>query len=96
MYDLLCRNRVEDYSRWRQVFDSHAEAHREAGLQLIHLWRELEDPANIFFVFRVSSVDRARAFIRDPAAAETGAAAGVLDGEYYFLERGEVHGDSQG
>jgi len=87
MYELLCRNRVEDYARWRKVFDTNAPAAREAGLQLTDLWRDMEDPNNIFFLFRVSSVDRARTFIEDPAEAEVGAAAGVLDGEYHFLEK---------
>jgi hypothetical protein len=91
MYELLCRNRVEDYTRWRKVFDTHAPAAREAGLQLIDLWRDMEDPNNIFFLFLVSSVDKARAFMQDPTAEEAGAAAGVLDGEYHFVERGETY-----
>ncbi len=91
MYELLCRNRVEDYARWRKLFDTNAPAAREAGLQLTDLWRGMEDPNNIFFLFRVSSVDRARTFIEDPAEAEVGAAAGVLDGEYHFLEKGTTY-----
>jgi hypothetical protein len=90
MYELLCRNRVEDYTRWRKVFDSNAPAAREAGLQLTDLWRDIEDPNNIFFLFRVSSVDKARAFMQDPTAAESGVTAGVLDGEYHFVERGNA------
>jgi hypothetical protein len=96
MLELLCRNRVEDYQRWWGVFESHASAHREAGLELADLWRDLEDPNNVFFLFRVGSLEKTRAFIRDPSAADAGAAEGVLDGEYYFLERGELRGDSQG
>jgi hypothetical protein len=91
MYELLCRNRVEDYRRWWKVFESHASAHRQAGLQLTYLWRDVEDPNNIFFLFQVSSLDKARAFIQDPAGAEAGAAAGVLDGEYHFLEKGKTY-----
>jgi hypothetical protein len=91
MYELLCRNRVEDYPRWREVFESHATAHREAGLQLTDVWRDAEHPNDVFFLFRVSSMERARAFIQDPSAADAGAAAGVLDGEYHFLERGELY-----
>ena len=57
MYELLCRNRVEDYARWRKLFDTNAPAAREAGLQLTDLWRDMEDPNNIFFVFEVSSAE---------------------------------------
>lgn len=91
MYELLCRNRVEDYERWKKVFDSHAAAHPEASLELTDLWRDVEDPNNVFFLFRVSDVDAARAFLEDPAQAEVGAAAGVIDGEYHFVERGELY-----
>jgi hypothetical protein len=83
---LLCRNRVADFSRWHAVLASHQAAHRDAGLRLLHLWRCAEDPNNAFFLFEVASVDKARAFIDDPAAAEAAQASGVIDGEYHFME----------
>jgi hypothetical protein len=39
-------------------------------------------------VFEVESLDKARAFINDPAAAEAEKTSGVLDREYHFLESG--------
>jgi hypothetical protein len=86
MIVMLCRNRVVDYSKWENVFVSHAEAHREAGLHLKELWQDMENPDTVYFVFEVDSLDKARAFINTPAAAEAGKASGVLDGEYHFLE----------
>ena len=86
MTNLLCRNRVSDFSEWRAVFTSHAQAHRDAGLQLRALWRAVGDPDNIFFIFEVTDANLARAFISNPAAAEAAATSGVLEGEYHFLE----------
>ena len=83
---MLCRNGLVDFARWKRVFDSHAEAHRAAGLNLLHLWRSLDDPNNAFFLFEVKSIEKARAFIRAPEAAEAGRASGVIDGEMHFLE----------
>jgi hypothetical protein len=83
---MLCKNRVADFSKWKAVFVSHAQAHRAAGLRLRDLWRELEDPNNVFFVFEVANLDKARAFISDPAAAEAGKTSGVQEGEFHFLE----------
>jgi hypothetical protein len=83
---MLCRNHVADFSRWKRVFDSHAAAHRDAGLHLRNFWRGVEDPNQVFFLFEVTDSEKARAFISDPAAAEAGKASGVLDGEYHFLE----------
>jgi len=83
---LLCRNRVADFSRWRAVFASHEAAHRSAGLQLVNLWRGVEEPNDVFFLFEVAGMDKARAFIGNPEAAKTGQASGVIDGEYHFVE----------
>jgi hypothetical protein len=89
---MLCRNRVTDFTKWKDAFDSHAPAHREAGLRLANLWRSVEEPDNVFFMFEVADLERARAFIGDPAAAEAGKAAGVIDGEYHFLESDPARG----
>lgn len=83
---MLCRNRLTDFGRWKRVFDSHAEAHRKAGLNPLHLWRSVDDPSNAFFLFEVNSMAKARAFISAPEAAEAGRVSGVIDGEMHFLE----------
>jgi hypothetical protein len=82
---LLCRNRVTDFRRWRRVFDSHAGAHRAAGLLLTGLWRGAEKPGDVFFLFTVSDMRKARAFISAPGAAEAGKRSGVVEGEYHFI-----------
>lgn len=86
MVVMLCRNRVADFEKWKSVFDSNAPAARDAGLRLMNLWRDVEEPNNVFFLFEVKDTDKARAFITDPAAAESGKKSGVLDGECHFLE----------
>jgi hypothetical protein len=83
---MLCRNRVADFAKWKAMFASHAAAHRDAGLRLRHLWRDVEKPNEVFFLFEVASVDRAKEFIGNPGAAEAGRASGVVDGEYHFIE----------
>jgi len=81
---MLCRNRVADFARWRKVFASHEPAHREAGLRL--LWLAVEQPNNVFFLFEVSSMEKAKGFISNPDAAKAASASGVIDGEYHFVE----------
>ena len=82
---MLCHNRVADFSRWKAVFVSHQAAHQEAGLRLVHIWRAVEDANDIFFLFEVASMEKAREFIGDPGAAKAGEASGVIDGEYHFV-----------
>lgn len=88
---MLCRNRVVDFERWKAVFDSHKAAHESAGLRLVNLWRSVEEPDNVFFMFEVESIPAARAFVSDPAAAEAGEVSGVVDGEYHFIEDALAH-----
>ena len=85
MIYMLCRNRVADFSRWKAVFASHEAAHQAAGLRLVSIWRGDEEPNNIFFLFEVASLEKAREFIGNPEAAKAGEASGVIDGEYHFV-----------
>jgi hypothetical protein len=50
------------------------------------MWRCVEESNNVFFMFEVADIEKARAFINDPTAAEAGKAAGVVDGECHFAE----------
>ena len=83
---MLCRNRVQDYSKWKAVFATHADVHRSAGLRLVKLWRTVADPNNVFFLFEVESTEKAKEFISNTDAAGAAKASGVIEGEYHFLE----------
>ncbi len=83
---MLVRNKVRDFDVWKKVFDEGTGTASEAGLGLVHLWRSIEDPNEVFFLLSVSDMDRARAFTADPAAAATGERSGVLEGELKYVE----------
>jgi len=85
MTHMLCRNRVANFAKWKRGIDSHAAAHRAAGMKLVRFWREVGDRNNVFFLFEVSSMKKAKAFIRSPEAAKAGKKFGVLDGEIHFV-----------
>ena len=89
MTRMLCRNKVTDFQTWRERFDSQAKAHRNAGLTLEHLWRCLKDSNHVFFVFRVSDIQKGRAFFNARSSAKAGNASGVIDGEFWFVESAE-------
>jgi hypothetical protein len=91
MIYLLCRNRVADFSPWKAVFASHKAAHISAGLRLVNIWRGVEEPNNIFFLFVVSSIEKAREFIGNPDAAKAAQASGVTEGEYHFVGAHELY-----
>lgn len=71
---------------WKQIFDLETERAATAGLHLLNMWRDVQDPNNVFFMMAVESKASALAFMNDPASAETGERSGVIDGEAYFLD----------
>lgn len=86
---MLCRNRVKDFAKWETMFSSHDVAQRDSGLRLMNMWRSVDEPNNVFMMFEVSDIDKARAFISDPKAAEAGEISGVIDGECHFIKNAE-------
>lgn len=83
---MLCRNRVADYEKWKAIFDSHEGDQAKAGFHLINMWRSVEDPNNVYFLFEIDDIGKANEFISSPRSAEIGEESGVLDGECHFLE----------
>lgn len=84
---LLVKHKVADFTKWYQVFESHAKSHREAGLHLLYLLHDTNDPNHIVYLFRVDDVNKARAFTQTPDASEAGEISGVIgEPEMMFLE----------
>ncbi len=83
---LLVRNKVKNFDQWRRVFDSQAEAARATGLNLTQMWRSLDDANDVLFLFEVEDRGRAEAFMNAPEAASVGDEAGVIEGDYHFLD----------
>jgi len=85
MIHMLVRHKVADFAKWKKIFDSHKEAQEKAGLKLKHLWRNLDDSNEVFFLFEVDDLKKAQAFLssQDPKVKDE---AGVTDEpDLYFL-----------
>jgi hypothetical protein len=61
-------------------------------LRLVDLWRCVEDPNKVFFLFEVRNEQRAHAFLNSAAAADAGRESGVLEGEWQIVERDSAVG----
>jgi hypothetical protein len=85
---LLCRQRVDAFDHWKAVFDSHAAAQREAGLRLQHVWRNLDRPDEVFMLFKVADLAKARSFVTAPDVESAVRASGAAErAEVFFLEQ---------
>ena len=84
---LFVRQRVSDFDRWLRVFESHAEAQKEAGLRDLQLLRDRNDPQAVVCFFRVEDLEKARAFTQSPGAEEGKTDSGVIgEPEVLFLQ----------
>ena len=66
---LLVRNKVQDAAHWKRVFDAQKQVGCDAGLNLINLWKSVDDENQVFFLFDVEDRQRAEAYMSTPEAA---------------------------
>lgn len=83
---MLVRHKVADFANWKRVFDSHATAQEESGLRVEKVLRNVEDPNEVFLLFEVTDVAKARGFVSSPQVPEAMRQSGVIDNpDIYFL-----------
>ncbi len=85
MFYLLARHKLSNFDKWNRIFRSHAEAQRKAGLHLLHVLRDVTDPAIVVAIFEVDDLSRAQAFTGAPGAYEAGRIGGVISVELSYL-----------
>lgn len=84
---LLVRNKVKVFDHWKSVFDANLEPPQAAGLILSEMWRSVDDPNEVYFLFDVEDRARAEAFMKAPESQAIGVEAGVIEGEVHFVTR---------
>jgi hypothetical protein len=84
MLYLMARHELADFDKWNRIFRSHAEAQRRAGLHLIHVLRDIDDPQRVVALFSVDDLARAQAFTGAPGAHRAGGIAGVISVEMSY------------
>ena len=77
---MLCYNKVKDYKKWREIFDSHKESHIKAGLILMNIFKDTSDPNDIYFTFEIDDIKKAKEFLSDSVHEKVGEEAGVIEG----------------
>lgn len=62
---LLCRIETGGYDAWRRDFDVSAEGRRNAGLNLLQIWRDADAPETALLLFEVRNRGRAQAYLSE-------------------------------
>jgi hypothetical protein len=84
---LLVRHKVANFTKWKTVFDSHAEAQQQAGLKIEKILTNMDDPNEVFLFFQVTDLEKARRFVSSPEVPEAQRQSGLVDSpDIYFLD----------
>ncbi len=75
---LLIRHTVQDYGKWKPVFDEHDATRRASGCKSTRLFRSAENPNETTILFEWDSLDNARRFVQSQDLRETMRRAGVV------------------
>jgi heme-degrading monooxygenase HmoA len=87
---LLVRHKVEDFSRWKPIFDEHGATRKAGGSRGGRLFRSVEDPQEVVILFEWDDLDKARQFAQSEDLRQAMQRAGVTDRpDVYFLEEVE-------
>lgn len=87
MVYLLVHHKVEDYPKWKAVYDEHLPAREQAGSKGARVLRNAHDPKEEVIITSWPDLEHAQAFANSPQLREVMQRAGVLGmPEVLFLE----------
>jgi len=75
---LLIRHRVQDFAKWKAEYDGHRSVRVSAGLKDLDLWHNVDDAKEVFLLFEVADVAKAKAFVTSADLKQTMTRAGVV------------------
>ena len=96
MPHVLVHQRIEEFDRWKEVFDRLAPARAAASCRSTALFRNLEDPHEVVVLFEFDDLAQAREHMSSPELRAAWQAAGVTDpGTRTILDAVRLDGDAQ-
>ena len=83
---ILVRHKVADFAKWKPIYDAHLSARQNGGLKEEHLFRNADDPNEVFLLFSAEDLDKAKAFTASDDLRQAMEKSGVSDKpDVYFL-----------
>jgi hypothetical protein len=84
---LLIRHKVDDYERWKQVFDGDAELRLAHGSRNARIFRNKAEQDEVWLLLEWDDLARARLFLRSEDLADFLNRAGIVgQPDYWCLE----------
>ncbi|MBI3897019.1 MAG: hypothetical protein HY308_01850 [Gammaproteobacteria bacterium] len=67
---LLGRHVLDDVEGWKKMMESHRQGHLQAGLHFQQVWSNADNPREIFFLFKVDDLNKAKSFLKEAGALD--------------------------
>ena len=84
---IFMRSKVEDWAKWKPIYDEHGATRKAAGCEGTHVFRNSADPNEVFIILRWDSLENARRFTESQDLRETMSRAGAVgQPDVYFLD----------
>jgi hypothetical protein len=82
---ILVRHKVQDYARFKPVFDEHGAARKAIGSKGGYLFRNMDDPNEVVILIDGVDLEKAREFVQSEDLRESMEKAGVADQPDVYL-----------
>jgi len=87
MVHVIVRHKVADYGRWKEAFDGHLGARKEAGEVGYRVLLSVDDPHEVTIFLDWDSLDRAKKFAASEDLKQKMQQSGVIgDADVRFLQ----------
>ena len=84
---ILVRHKVNDYNKWKPVFDEHGAVRKTIGSKGGYLFRNIDDPNEVVMYIEVDDVAKAREFVKSEDLRQTMERSGVVgQPDIFFLD----------
>lgn len=84
---ILVRHKVQDYAKWKAVYDEHSTARKSGGSKGARLFRSPDNPNEVVVLLEWDNLEKARKFVQSDDLRQAMQRAGVADRpDVYFLE----------
>ena len=84
---IFVRHKVQDYAKWKPVFDEHGSTRKAIGSKGGYLFRNIDDPNEVVMFLEADDLEKAREFIQSEDLREAMQRSGVADQpDVHFLD----------
>jgi heme-degrading monooxygenase HmoA len=79
MEHIVIRHRVEDYAKWKEMYDGEGTRAKACGSKGARLFRNADDPNELVVLLKWDDLDKARQFVQSEELKDAMQRGGVTD-----------------